>query len=193
METIHPVATATTLRGPRFLTASLAREMGILLVLSMGFPFLLHLLPVPEDSRLGPRLLPMFWAPLLGCLWGRTATALVVAAVAPWLNWLFTRHPAPPVGVLMTIQLLVFVGTLRGLLAWTPIRHVAALPAYAAAMLVSTGVVALWPELGRGVPALAWVARAVTQAWPGVLILVLINWLALRAYPPHHGGGPRAA
>ncbi len=193
MEILRLDASAVVGRGPRFLTASLAREMGILLVLSMGFPFMLHLLPVPENSQLGPRLLPMFWAPLLGCLWGRTTTAVVVAAVAPWLNWLFTRHPVPPVGVLMTIQLLVFVGTLRGLLTWTPVRHVAALPAYAAAMLVATGMVALWPELGRGAPALAWVGRAVTMAWPGVLILVLINWLALRAYPPHRGDGPLAA
>jgi hypothetical protein len=186
-------ATAVVVRGPRFLTASLVREMGILLVLAMGFPFLLHLLPVPENSQLGPRLLPMFWAPLLGCLWGRTTTAFAVAAIAPWLNWLFTRHPVPPVGMLMTIQLLVFVGTLRWLLAWPRVRSLAALPAYAAAMLVATGVVALLPELGRGTPPLAWVARATTMAWPGVVILGAINWLALRAYPPVDGGGPRAA
>jgi hypothetical protein len=33
---------------PRFLTASLAQELGIALTLSVMFPFLLHLLPVPE-------------------------------------------------------------------------------------------------------------------------------------------------
>lgn len=71
--------------GPlrRFLTATLARELGVLLSLSVMFPFMIHLLPVPEDARLGPRLLPMFYAPLLAALLGRTQTALIVAVAAP--------------------------------------------------------------------------------------------------------------
>jgi hypothetical protein len=133
----------------RFLTVSLARELGILLCLSVMFPFMIHIIPVPGDSQQGPRLLPMFYAPLLAALWGRARSGLVLALAAPWLNWALTSHPAPP-GAVVMMELLGFVLVLRFLLA----------------------------EVGA----------------PGIAILVLINWLALRYYPPGPaGGGPVAA
>ncbi len=99
--------------APRFLTASMVSELGILLALSLLFPFLIHLVPVPDDVRLGPKLLPMFYAPLLGALLGRTRSAILVALAAPWLNWLLTSHPAPLGAVVMSLQLAVFVGVMR--------------------------------------------------------------------------------
>ena len=80
-------------RAARFLTVSLARELGILLCLSVMFPFLIHIIPVPGNAQLGPRLLPMFYAPLLAALLGRTRSAVAVALLAPWLNWALTAHP----------------------------------------------------------------------------------------------------
>lgn len=189
-------ARAIAVRGPRFLTATLAQEMGILLVLTVGFPFMVHLLPVPENSQLGPRLLPMFWAPLLGCLWGRVPTAVVVAVFAPWLNWALTRHPSPPTAIVMTVQLLVFVTATRLLITRTPIRSLAAVPGYLVAMAVSALVVAAVPTLNHHQPALGWLAGAITMAWPGILILAVINWIAVRFYPPgtdSDGHGPLAA
>jgi hypothetical protein len=161
--------------APRFLTASLASEMGVLLALSLMFPFLIHLLPVPEDARLGPRLLPMFYAPLLGALLGRTWSAVAVAVAAPWLNWLLTTHPAPRGAIVMTVQLLVFVAVVRGLIGRFGARWYFAAPAYFLCIGASMMLVALVPEL------------------PGVAVLVLINWLALRFYPPSPGGGPPVA
>src|ERR1019366_1892129 len=102
-------AVAGAAPAPRFLTASVASELGILLALSVMFPFLIHILPVPEDARLGPRLLPIFYAPLLAALLGRTLSALMVAVAAPWLNWALTSHPAPQGALVMMLQLLVFV------------------------------------------------------------------------------------
>ena len=134
----------------RFLTVSFARELGILLCLSVMFPFMIHIIPVPGDAQLGPRLLPMFYAPLLAVIWGRNRSALVLALAAPWLNWALTSHPTPPIAVVTVVELLGFVLVLRFLLA----------------------------EVGA----------------PGIAILVLINWLALRYYPPGPaGGGPVAA
>ena len=80
-------------RITRFLTVSLAREIGVLLCLSVMFPFMIHIIPVPGDAQLGPRLLPMFYAPLLATLWGRRRSAAAVALLAPWLNWALTAHP----------------------------------------------------------------------------------------------------
>jgi len=181
-----------TLRRPRFLTVSMAREMGILLCLSVMFPFMVHLLPVPGDARLGPRLLPMFYAPLLAALWGRRETAVMLAVVAPWLNRAITGYPPTPGAVVLMIQLLVFVGAYRGLMARTGPRWFHAAPAFLAAMAVSGLVGAVDPRLIGGQPAAAWVISSVTLSLPGIGILVLVNWVALRCYPPGGDGGALA-
>jgi len=178
----------------RFVTASLARELGILLSLSVMFPFLIHILPVPDDARLGPKLLPMFYAPLLAALVGRTRSALLVALAAPWLNWALTTHPAPRTGIVMMIQLVVFVFALRALLAGGHLRWLLAAPAYFACLVVGALVTGIFPALIGGRPALAWAIQGVTTALPGIAILVLINWVVVRSYPSGPGSdGPRTA
>ena len=176
----------------RFLTASMAGELGILLTLSVMFPFLIHILPVPEDARLGPRLLPMFYAPLLAALLGRTRSAFAVAAAAPWLNWALTTHPTPRGAIVTMVQLLVFVWTVRALLAPLGARWWLAAPAYVASWAVVMIVVAVFPDLVGGSPVVAWASNSVTVALPGFGILLLINWLVVRYYPPGSGDGGRA-
>jgi hypothetical protein len=175
--------------GPRLLTVSAASELGIVLALALMFPFMIHILPVPDDTRLGPRLLPMFYAPLLAALLGRTQSAFLVALLAPWLNWLLTRHPTPPSAVIMMVQLLTFVAVVRLLLAKVGARWFLAAPAYLLAFAASTLLVALFPNLIGGRPVPAWASGTVTTALPGVAILVLINWLAFRFSSPGSGGG----
>jgi hypothetical protein len=179
---------------PRFLTASLARELGILLTLSVMFPFLLHLLPVPETSRLGARLLPMFYAPLLAALWGRRQTAWLVALLAPWLNWALTRHPSPPGAIMMMIELVVFVAVVPRLLAARAIRWFIAIPSYLAGMVVAMLAAAFFPVLINGRPPVSWLGQSLVLTLPGLTVLVLITVLVLRYYPPSgKGGGPATA
>jgi hypothetical protein len=181
-------------RLPRFLTVSLARELGILLCLSVMFPFMIHLLPVPGDAQLGPRLLPMFYAPLLAALWGRARSAVTLAVAAPWLNWALTMHPSPAGAIVMVVELLGFVFVLRLLLAGVGARWFLAVLAYFAGMTAAVLVTAAFPVLIGGQAALAWAAQSVVIGLPGLAILALINWLALRFYPPGAaGGGPVAA
>lgn len=182
--------------GPvrRFLTATLARELGILLSLSVMFPFMIHLLPFPEEARLGPRLLPMFYAPLLAALLGRTQTALIVAVAAPWLNWALTAHPAPRGGIVMSLQLVVFVVSLRALLRSVGPRWFLAAPAFLAGMIAAVLMVAVLPDLIGGRGAMPWAVQSLVTGLPGITILVLINWLTIRTYPSGpSGGGPLAA
>jgi hypothetical protein len=181
-------------QSPRFLTASLARELGVLLSLSVMFPYMIHLIPVPENAQLGPRLLPMLYAPLLAILLGRMRSAVLVALSAPWLNWALTSHPSPPSAIVMMAQLLVFVFTLRVLLTGLGPWWFLAAPAYFAGLAASAVVAALFPALIGGQAALTWAARSVAIGLPGIAILVLINWLVLHYYPPGPaGGGPKAA
>jgi hypothetical protein len=185
---------AGTLRPPLFLTLSLARELGVLLCLSVMFPFLIHVIPVPETAKLGPRLLPMFYAPLLAVLWGRAPSAFGVAFLAPWLNWALTSHPAPHGDVMMTVELLAFVSALLALVERVGTRGFLAIPAYLSAMALAAVVAAIAPFLVDGRSALAWAAQTVATGIPGMAILILINELALRCRPPGgSGGGPAAA
>jgi hypothetical protein len=178
----------------RFLTVSLAREMGILLALSVMFPFMIHIIPVPGDSQLGPRLLPMFYAPLLAALWGRARSAIVLASAAPWLNWALTSHPAPLGAVVMMVELLGFVLGLRFLLTEVGAHWFLAAPAFLSGKIAAVAAATLFPALIGGRAALGWAAQSVVVGVPGIAILVLINWLALRHYPPGPaGGGPVAA
>jgi len=171
-------------RIARFLTASIARELGILLCLSVMFPFMVHVLPVPGDARWGPRLLPMFYAPLLAALWGRVRSAVAVALLAPWLNWALTGYPVPAGAGLMMVELSGFVFVLCALLRGVGPRWYLAAPAYIAGKMAGCLVAGLVPALVDGRPALAWALQSAAISAPGVAILVLINWLALRFYPP---------
>ncbi len=175
---------AGTGRTARFMTVSLAREVGILLALSVLFPFMIHIIPVPEDSQLGPRLLPMFYAPLLAALLGRLRTAAVVALLAPWLNWALTGHPTPPTAVVTMVELAAFALVVRVLLAGVGPRWYLAAPAYFAGMAAAALVAGFFPGLVGGRPALTWAVRSIATGEPGIVILLLINWLALRCYPP---------
>ncbi len=180
-------------RAVGFLTASTARELGILLCLSVMFPFMVHIIPAPDDGRLGARLLPMFYAPLLSALLARHRTALGVALLAPWLNWALTSHPAPLGAAAMTIELLAFVLAMRAMLARAGARWFLAAPAYLACMAVAALSAAAFPILIGGRASLAWALQSVVTGMPGIAILLLINWLVLRHYPPGAGGGPSLA
>lgn len=181
-------------RATRFLTVSLARELGILLCLSVMFPFMIHVIPVPENAQLGPRLLPMFYAPLLAALLGRTRSALVVALLAPWLNWALTSYPFPRSALVMMVQLLAFVVAVRALLAGFGARWFIATPAYLSGMAAAVLAAAIFPGLIGGRGALEWAAHTVAIGLPGIAILMLINWLAIRCYPSGPAGcAPLAA
>ncbi|MBS0633169.1 MAG: hypothetical protein JSS11_14760 [Verrucomicrobia bacterium] len=176
----HPTARPT----PGFLTLSTAREVGILLALSLLFPFLIHLIPVPEDARLGQRLLPIFYAPLLGVLWGRSRSAAVVAVLAPWLNWLLTQHPSPPSATLMSVELLAFTFTVATLRARVGLRWWISLPAYVIGRAATIILAALIPALIHQRSLLDWAATSTVQAFPGLAVLVLLTLLVQRFYPP---------
>jgi hypothetical protein len=136
----------------------------------------------------------MFYAPLLGALLGRTRSAILVALAAPWLNWLLTSHPAPLGAVVMTLQLLVFVGVMRALMAAVGSRWFLAAPAYLAGLAVATGAAAIFPALIGGRAALTWGTQNLVVGLPGLVILVAINALTVRYLPSGPGGGdPHAA
>jgi hypothetical protein len=136
----------------------------------------------------------MFYAPLLAALWGRGRSAVVLALAAPWLNWALTSHPAPHAAIAAMVELLGFVLVFRFLMGDVGPRWFLAVPAYLSGKIAAMVVAMFFPVLIGGGAALIWAAQGIVIGVPGIAILVLINWLVLRYYPPGPaGGGPMAA
>jgi hypothetical protein len=97
---------------------------------------------------------------------------------------MLTSHPSPPLAVVTMVELSGFVFVVRVLVAGVGPRWYLAAPAYFAAMAAAVVVTALFPALIGGRSALAWAAHGIVTGEPGIVILLVINWLALRFYPP---------
>jgi len=67
-------------------------------------------------------------------------SAAAVALLAPWLNWMLTSHPSPPLAVVTMVELSGFVFVVRVLLAGVGPRWYLAAPAYLAAMAAAVVV-----------------------------------------------------
>ena len=65
------------------------RETAILVGVAVALPLLIHLIPY-QAVPWGARLLPMFYAPLLGVILYRLSAGIVPALLAPILNLAIT-------------------------------------------------------------------------------------------------------
>ena len=94
----------------------------------------------------------------------------------------------------MMVELLALVLVFRLLMTEIGARWFLAAPAYSAGKIAAVMVATIFPTLIGGGAAAAWAVRCVVIGAPGIAILVLINWLVLRYYPPGpEGGGPVSA
>ncbi|MFA5595764.1 MAG: hypothetical protein WDA15_10825 [Trueperaceae bacterium] len=169
---------AAALTRTRYLTGT-----AVAVGLSVLLPVMVHLLPLSGHVPAGARLLPIFYAPLLGVLLGRPAAALTAALLAPLLNHLLTGMPAPSLLPTMTTELVLFSG-LALLLAKRPhLAFLAPLAWLAAHYLAPSllGALSALPGLARfgGATSSALPALLAT-AWPGMLVLAIIGWAAGR-------------
>ncbi len=150
------------------------------LAASAALPVLVHLLPAGASGPIGPRLLPIFFAPLIAVLMGRPGVALIVAALAPSTNHLLTGSPAPAMLATLTLQLLLFASVL------TLLRKPARLFLPLIAPLAYLGAVLAVPHLLGFLTGFPWLSglavipappagALLLQAWPGLLVIALIT------------------
>lgn len=143
-------------------------------------PYLVHLIPPQGGVPLGARLLPIFFAPLIAVFLFDLRSAIVAALLAPVLNYLIIGSPNPAMVVLLTIELVVFCVAAYLLCRQKPglviIGPVAYVTAVAAAALVQL-VVSVTP-----MPALTFFVSSISNALPGMLILLIINIVLVRYF-----------
>ncbi len=162
-----------------------AAEAAGLFALTLFAPFVIHLLPVWGDESWGARLLPMFFGPLLAALFCRMEGGIAIALLAPWANFLLTGRPLPPMAVILSVQLMVFVLFLRWRFAGRGPRIHDPVLAYPVAVAASAVLIAIMPSLHPAGPVAHWVGSVAT-AWPGMSLLAIVTYLAVRFYrqPP---------
>ena len=160
-------------------------ELAIVIALTMFLPILIHMLPSWDDSPLGGKLLPIFYAPLVAGLTRKLHISLIACIVSPWLNHLLTGMPTIPVALMLCVQLVPFayivyvLGRRFDSTFWIgPTAYLISKPAI---LLVSY----LLPETMHGANPIAHFVNTTYQAIPGIIILGLISHYCTRFFPPH--------
>lgn len=148
------------------------------IALMVFFPVLSHII---GGAPIGVRWLPMFYAPVAAALWFHPAVGLAAALLGPLTNHLLTGHPTAPMTVMLTVELVVFVAVIQLLARRRPGFWGAAAVAFVVAKLASTVLLAVLPVTLIPAPPLQYFTSSLTTGWPGMVVLVIINWLSVRA------------
>ena len=144
----------------------------LMLAASLLLPFLIHQIPIQGEVSLGIRLLPIFYAPMLAALLFRFHVGVIVAALAPVLNYWLTGMPTQPMLTLLTVELVVFV-TLVYLMRKVPVLKWINAPL---ACVLALGVASLLvSSLGMEISSMAFFKNAIMNSWPGIAFLALLN------------------
>ena len=155
-------------------------------VLALAFlaPYVVHFIPSWDDSPIGAKLLPIFYAPLIAALTRRAHVSITVALMAPWLNHVLIGMPSIPMAIILTGELLIFsvvaerlARNHRGQFWLGPVSYLLAKP-------VSLLVLLAVPGFLDGTPSAMQFARGVVNAWPGLAVLALLSYYVPRRFPP---------
>jgi hypothetical protein len=158
----------------------------LVLAATLLIPFLVHLIPAPGPVPVGARLLPMFYAPFVAVVLFRYPVGLVAGVAAPVINHLLTGRPALPLMSILCVELAASVLVAAALLRVPYLRWVAAPLSYLGAKAVSVALLAARPGWMPGTQPLDFALSSIANAWPGLVILLVINVVALRGRKMGH-------
>lgn len=154
------------------------------LALAFLAPYVVHFIPSWDDSPIGAKLLPIFYAPLIAALTRKAHVSIVVALMAPWLNHVLIGKPSVGMAIIMTVELLIFSMVVERLArkykgqAWLgPVSYLLAKP-------VSLLILLMVPGFLHGIPTIEGLLNSVINAWPGLGILALLSYYVPRKFPP---------
>jgi hypothetical protein len=149
------------------------RETAALVGVALALPVLVHLLPAASVPW-GARLLPMFYAPLLGVLLYRLHVGLIPAILAPGLNSLLTGSPALMLVPVLTVELTVFTIVAYALARRWRHHWPIVLVSFVLARAASALMMAVLPWLVEIRPVGALSTHAFLTGLPGLFALTLL-------------------
>jgi hypothetical protein len=160
---------------PGLLSKVQVKETLIVLAISIIIPFLIHLLPAYKGTPAGAILLAMFFAPFYAIRYFKFHVGVIAAISSPMLNYLVTGKPTSGLVPLLTLQLVLFVLLSKVLYKIDTFKYLNAFFSYAAAIFISSILLALVPDLTHGMPIDVYLETAFVTAIPGILLLILAN------------------
>lgn len=145
--------------------------------LTLLFPFIVHTIGGPTA---GARWLPLFYAPFIAVVLFHPAVSLIAGLATPFLNHWLTGAPPWGTAVLLSVELVIFAAACHLLRRRWPRLWVAAPLAYLLALALASLLLVILP--GVLIPAApgAFFTSTLPQAWPGLLVLLLLNWLMVK-------------
>lgn len=153
------------------------------LALAFLAPYVVHFIPSWDDSPIGAKLLPIFYAPLIAALTRKAHVSITVALMAPWLNHVLIGMPSVGMAIIMTVELLIFSAVVERLArkykgqAWLgPLGYLLAKP-------VSLCILFLVPGFLHSTPSVMQVVHSIVNAWPGLAILALLSYYVPKTFP----------
>ncbi len=149
----------------------------ILLVSACVLPFLVHLLPSYNGIPMGAFLLPMFYIPFIAIVFYRLHAGLIIAALAPLINFLVSGRPDWQFVTILTFELIVF-SLFVFLLLQTNWQIIAAPLAYLLTKIVSSLLLFIIPIMP--VSPFDFFTNSITNAAPGIIVLLSINWFLIK-------------
>ncbi|MDH5598079.1 MAG: hypothetical protein OEY34_03080 [Cyclobacteriaceae bacterium] len=150
------------------------------IVATICLPILIHLIPFEGSIPLGAILLPVFYAPLFAVYKYKYHVAIITSVIAPWLNHLITGFPAKPLLSVITIELFVFTLILIFLRNQKGIRWFAGPLVYIITKTISGSLIYLFPAILEGGIPLNYGINSISNATPGILVLLGINILVVK-------------
>jgi len=143
----------------------------MMLAVTCGLPLFLHALPFGLGENLGPRWLPIFYAPLIAGLCFRPHVTIIVCLCAPLINHIFFGMPNAQVLPVLTCEMVVFNAILVLLKNRIPVAGWQTIPAYFVSLFLALLISAHLTIQQAGGQFMA----SILLSAPGILVLVLIT------------------
>ena len=151
------------------------------LPVAIALPILVHLAPPYNGFPMGAYLLPMFYMPIVALIAYRLPVALLLAILAPPLNFLISGNPHWGLMAMLTLELVIFTLLAYVFLLQRIIKWIAAPLAFLGAKTISSALLIFIPliEANPG----QFFSTSLNNATIGILILLAINIVCLKYLP----------
>ena len=156
------------------------RDTFLVLAAASLLPLLMHLVPSYSQVPSGARFLPIFYAPFIGIVLFRARVGIVAGILAPALNSMITGRPDVTVISVLTVDLAMFTIIISLIYSrWKRFWAVGPL-AYIIAKFISSVIFSMRLDFISGEAALQYFYKSIMIAVPGLVILLLMGYIAIR-------------